>query len=201
MKTIKTVLAVSAAAAAVLAVAHASATTVVIPDPAPNSYIFFGNGDASVVYDGVTFTQQAALSNGNFYNVGVLFSGDPAVLSSQQQSVGVPNILITLPTATTNFSVDFGTFNGEAVTFTIPGVTPIVEGSTGAGYSTPDVFSVQEATPFTSVLITGASDDVLNINDITFGVPEPATWLLMLSGLGALGGVVRHRRHKALIAA
>src|ERR1017187_6535437 len=101
----------------VLGVVSANATTVVVPDPSPLPFIFYGNGDASVTYSGVLFTQQLALGNANLFDVGPLFSGDPAVLSSQQASFGVENILITLPSATTFFSVDYGTFNGSAVTF------------------------------------------------------------------------------------
>src|SRR5207249_432023 len=101
----------------VLGVVSAHATTVVIPDPDPQPFIFFGNGDASVTYDNVMFTQQLALGDANLFNVGHLFSGLPAVLSSQEATVGVENILITLPTPTTSFSIDYGTFFGSGVTF------------------------------------------------------------------------------------
>src|SRR6516162_6346349 len=79
--------------------------TVVIPDPGPSGFIYFGTGDASVTYSNVTFVQQAALSDGNFYNVGPAFSGFPAVLSSQQQSTGIANILIEFPNPTFTFSM------------------------------------------------------------------------------------------------
>src|SRR5215472_9622641 len=76
-------------------------TTVVIPDPSPNAFIFFGNGDASVTYSNVTFVQQLALGNANLFNVGSLFSGDPAVLSYQGETFGLANILVELPNFTT----------------------------------------------------------------------------------------------------
>src|ERR1039457_7121426 len=77
--------------------AFAGNIDVTIRDPAPLPYIYFGTGDASVTYSGVVFTQQAALSNGNFFIIGGLFSADPTVLSSQEQTSGVANILVTLP--------------------------------------------------------------------------------------------------------
>lgn len=80
---------VALAVVCMMAAAPSQATplaTVVIPDPAPNPFIYFGTGDASVTYFGVTFTQQLALGDANLFNVGSLFSGDPAVLSSQGES-------------------------------------------------------------------------------------------------------------------
>jgi hypothetical protein len=39
---------------------------------------------------------------------------------------------------------------------------------------------------------TGASPDIANI-----GVPEPATWAMMLIGAGAVGVTLRMRRRRA----
>ena len=93
--------------------AFATPITVTIPDPSPLPFIFYGNGDASVTYSGVLFTQQLALGNANLFDVGPLFSGDPAVLSSQEATIGVENILITFPGFINFFSVNYGTFNGS----------------------------------------------------------------------------------------
>ena len=113
--------------------AHAL-TTITIPDPdsSGGGFIFLGSGSASVTYSGVTFSTSSSLSNGNFFNVGVDFSGSPAVLSSQEQTVGVTNILVTLPSNETVFDVNFGTFDGSAVTFTLSNGDVFSEGSTGA---------------------------------------------------------------------
>ena len=60
--------------------------TVTIPDPAPAAFINLGSSDASVTYGGVTYLTNSAIGDGIFFNVGVGFSGVPAVLSSQQLS-------------------------------------------------------------------------------------------------------------------
>jgi hypothetical protein len=174
----------------------AQATTVTIPDPAPNPYIYFGSGDASVTYDGVTFSTSAILSDGAFYNVGVVFSGDPAVLSSQEQSVGVANILITLPVVADAFSLDYGTFNGSAVTFLLSNGDSFTQGSTGSSYATPDFFDVTGHGDFTSVLVT-SGDYVLNVNNIDYSaVPEPLTLSLFGAGLLGLGALRRRKARK-----
>jgi hypothetical protein len=189
------IMAGAAAAAWLVAASVANATVVTIPDPGGAGFEFLGNGDASVVYDGVEFSTSAALSNGNFFNVGPGFSGSPAVLSSQQQSVGVANILISLPQTADDFSVNFGTFGGSLVTFTLSNGDTFTEQPGGSAYAVPSVFSVEGLGPFTSVLIT-SPDGVLNINNIVFGVPEPGTWAMMLVGFGAMGASLRLGRRK-----
>ena len=47
-----------------------------------------------------------------FFNVGSAFSGSPAVLSSQQQTEGAANILITLAAPVKAFSLNFDTYDG-----------------------------------------------------------------------------------------
>ena len=172
------------------------ATTVVVPDPSPEPFIFYGQGDASVVYDGVQFQQQAALGNANLFDIGILFSGSPAVLSSQEATSGVENILITLPNPTTFFSVDYGTFDGSSVTFLLGNGDSFTQGSTGTGdYQTPDHFAVTD-TAFSTVEIT-SSDFVMNINNITYNgttsTPEPGTLVMLGSGILALGGAIRRK--------
>ena len=93
----------------------------------------------------MTFTQQNALGNANFFNVGFvgfLFSGDPAVLSSQGETMGVANILITFPNFTSIFSIDYGTFLGSPVTFAFSNGFNGMFASTGSGYATVDFLGV-----------------------------------------------------------
>jgi len=183
----------------VLAVSQsfASIVTVTIPDPSPLPTILLGNGNASVTYSSVVFSQSGALSNGNFFNIGPLFSGFPAVLSSQEQTIGVANILITLPVPATFFTLNYGTFEGSSVTFTLSNGFSAILGSTGfGGYDVPDAFSVTSS-PFNTVLVT-SPDFVLNINNIAYGpsstTPEPGTLVLLGSSLLTLGrGSLRKR--------
>jgi hypothetical protein len=176
-------------------IASATLVTVVVPDPSPQPFIFYGNGDASVTYSGVLFTQQLALGNANLFDVGPVFSGDPAVLSSQEATAGLENILITFPNATSFFSVDYGTFNGSAVTFALSNGQTFTQGSTGSGYLTPDFFTFSGAA-FSSVEIT-SPDFVMNINNITYNsgttVPEPGTLVMLGSGIIGLAGVLRRK--------
>jgi hypothetical protein len=181
-----------------VASSSASLTTVTIPDPSPNPYIYYGSGDVSVTYSGVVFFQSGTLSDSALFDVGPVFSGFPAVLSSQEQTFGVANILITLPMSVTSFAMNYGTFDGSAVTFTLSNGYTTVLGSTGFnGYDVPDVFSVTSSS-FDSVLVT-SPDFVLNINDIMYGtltttMPEPGTLMLFGSGLLTLGSMVLRKR-------
>ncbi len=143
----------------------------------------------------MVFTQQAALGNANLWDIGPLFSGVPAVLSSQEATSGIENILITLPNPTTFFSVDYGTFDGSSVTFALSNGQTFTQGSTGSGYETPDFFSFS-GSALTSVEIT-SSDFVLNINNITYNgstsTPEPGTLVMLGSGILAAAGAIRRR--------
>jgi hypothetical protein len=49
---------------------------------------------------------------------------------------------------------------------------------------------------------TGLTEIVDNISfsDVVSGVPEPATWAMMIMGFGAVGSLVRSRRRKAALA-
>ncbi len=189
------VLAALALAAAIVGQVHA-ATTVVVPDPAPSSFTFFGAGDASVTYDGVVFSQSAALSNGNFFNVGVAYSGSPAVLSSQEQSTGMANILVTLPGPVKFVSIDYGTFDAGPVTFELSDGTSFSQPGTSSGYATPGIFSFVASTPITSVLVT--EGNLIHIESVTYSaVPETATWTLMIAGFVGLGAALRLGRRKA----
>jgi hypothetical protein len=181
-------------------------TSVTIPDPAPDPFAFIGSGSASVTYGGVTFSTNSVLSDGNFYNVGSGFSGSAAVLSSQQQSFGVPNILVTLPSPVTAFSLNYGygTFNGSAVTFLLSNGDTVTQGSTGSGYVVPDFFGVTDNNPFTSILVT-SPDSILNLNNVVYGnataTPLPASSTMMLIGLVGLGFAATRRAKKHASAA
>lgn len=202
MRSFKVLVGVAMAAAVGAFAMPAAATTVTIPDLAPGSDIFYGSGDASVTYSGVTFTQSSALGSALLFNVGSnYYIGPVAVLTSQQEGSGVANILIGLPTFATNFSVDYSTFNGSAVSFLLSNGASFTQASTGgAGYTLGNNFSVT-STPFNSVLVT-SPDYVLSIGNITYtaGVPEPGAWAMMLIGFAGLGAMARSARRRAAVA-
>ena len=169
------------------------------PDDYPGSQ-YFGTGTASVTYSGVTFSTSASLGNGYFFNIGPgfeIFPGFPAsngalpVLSSQQQDFGVANILITLAAPVNAFALNFDTFSGSNVTFTLSnGETPITLGSGGNEYNLKGFFGVVGNNPFNTILLT-SSDPVLNLNELKLGaaiapIPEPATWIMLLLGFAGI---------------
>jgi PEP-CTERM motif-containing protein len=169
------------------------------PVPGPDDYPgsqYFGTGTASVSYSGVTFSTSASLGNGHFFNVGPgfeivpgipAFNGTLPVLSSQQQDLGVANILITLSAPVKAFALNFDTFFGSDVTFTLSnGDAPLTLNSGGNAYVLQGFFGVIDDNPFKTILLT-SSDPVLNLNALNFGaavspIPEPATWLMLLLG-------------------
>jgi hypothetical protein len=72
----------------------------------------------------------------------------------------------------------------------VGGVIPLDAG-TAAEYSCSDA-SCAYASPLRTVI----SGEIASISQVGPGVPETSTWVMMLSGLGALG-FVRKRRNKA----
>lgn len=180
-----------------------STTSVTIPDPGSSTFI--GSGSASIVYSGVTFATNGLLSDGEFFNIGSNVTdgtgGFPAVLSSQQQSTGTPNILITLTGPTNAFSLSYGTFYGGDVIFLLSNGDILTLPSTGNGYDTPDFFGATDSTPFTSVLVT-TPDQVLSLNNVAFGsavsaVPELSSWAMLLLGFAGIGCVGYRRSHRS----
>ncbi|MEH2526220.1 MULTISPECIES: PEP-CTERM sorting domain-containing protein [unclassified Bradyrhizobium] len=180
-------------------------TALPIPDPAPAAddlpaSQYFGTGTASVSYSGVTFSTSGLLGNGHFFNIGPgfeivpgkpAFNGNSPVLSSQQQDFGVANILITLAAPVKAFALNFDTFFGADVTFTLSNGETLTLGSEGNAYDLQGFFGVVDNNPFNTILLT-SSDPVLNLNALKLGaavapIPEPATWVMLLLGFVGIG--------------
>jgi hypothetical protein len=180
--------------------------TVTIPNPSsPDGFDFFGTdantGDGSVTYSSVTFSANPALSDGNFYNIGpALNGGGAAVLSSQQQTVGMPNILITFLKPTTAFSLNFGTFDGSEVTFSLSNGDTFSQSSIGDGYLVSDFVGITDKA-FTSILVTSPGT-VLSLNNLVFGIPEASTWIMLILGFSGISflGYRRSPRGPAMAA-
>jgi len=175
--------------------AVASPGGVSFPQPDGGAYTYLGNGDVSVVYDGVTFSQSAAYGDTNLFLIGSQFTGGfPPVLSSQVGAQGTANILVSLPSVVQSLTIWFGTFDRSPVTFTLSNGHSSTLTATGSGYITFDTFTSNEW--FNSVLLT-TTDNGLNIGSISYetaAVPEPASWMLMIGGFGAIGAAMRRRR-------
>lgn len=201
-------------------------TSLAIPAPVPNvvdplappnlvpGVQYFGTGTASVSYGGVTFSTSAALSDGNFFNVGSTFPGSNGplpVLSSQGQSNGLfANILITLAAPVNGFALNFDTFNvpdqfyGYDVTFELSNGETVTLGSAGNAYNLGSFFGVTDDVPFQTILLSSSSP-VLNINELKLGaavapIPEPATWVMLVLGFVGIG-VFGARRSMRRVAA
>jgi hypothetical protein len=165
-----------------------SATTVTIPSPPSSPYYLSFGDNGSVTYSGVVFSANSTLGNGNFYDIGQGFSGLPAVLTAQKGSVGEDNILISFPYAVLGFSLDYGTFDGFPVTFTLSNGDTFTQTNLGQlDYTVPNFVGVTD-TAFTSVLVTSIDLD-LDINNVSYGpnptTPEPASFALV--GFGLIG--------------
>lgn len=164
----------------------------------PSDYIFYGIG-SSTTLSGVTFS--AGPTNGLFvidvgydelYEIGAASGG--GVLSSQSGQEPI-TLDIVLPRAYTAVGFDTGAFasavvavtlsNGETLSYTLTDNTGRFFGfTTGVG--------------FTSLSLSmSGGEATFNIDDFTSGqalIPEPATVLLLGTGLAGIGGVIRRRR-------
>jgi hypothetical protein len=186
-------------------------TSLSIPEPVPNvidpdnppnlvqGIQYFGIGTASVSYGGVLFESNGNLGNRDFHNVGPAFfgsNGPVPVLSSQGlneqgQVDGLANILITLAAPVTAFALNFDTFYGSNVTFTLSDGETWTLGSGANGYDLKGFFGVVDNDPFTTILLT-SKDVALNINELKFSeavapIPEPATWVMLVLGFFGIG--------------
>ena len=164
------------------------------PQPDDSAFTFLGEGDVSVTYDGVTFSQSAGSDDPALFLIGAQYTGGfPPVLSSQGPG-GVPNILISLPAIVDSLTIWFGTSSNSPVTFTLSNGHSSTLTATGSGYIALDTFSSGER--FDWVRLT-TTDSMLNIGSVSYdtaAVPEPASWMLMIGGFGAIGAAMRRRK-------
>jgi hypothetical protein len=81
-------------------------------------------------------------------------------------------------------------------------------GSFGACYGGPsgdfNIFAATSGAPtgtfFFELKTNGGTGDSLGVTSISAAVPEPASWALMITGFGLVGGALRSRRKVALTA-
>jgi hypothetical protein len=78
----------------------------------------------------------------------------------------------------------------DSFSLTVPAFTQQFRVIAGTDQTPVDVvrFTIESASPF-------AIDDVqMGLENTPFGIPEPATWLMLITGFGAVGIAMRRRR-------
>ncbi|WP_242185735.1 PEPxxWA-CTERM sorting domain-containing protein [Sphingomonas sp. CARO-RG-8B-R24-01] len=192
-------------AATVLAVAAvpASATTVVTFEGVPDQVLINDYYNGGIAANG---------SSGP--NIGVAFTN-----FSSYVGAGSPSSTIaynSAAVATSTFAAGFQSLN-FLYGFFGTGTISVFSGLNGTGslLSTrtfaADIASLDNAFSAGSVAFSGTAKSFTlasavgnaGLDDVTFGtsaVPEPATWGLMITGLGMIGGTVRRRKQKAAVA-
>ena len=176
-------------------------------DGAPtNSFISYGFGPA--LFSGVSFNTFGSLFtidptlNPSRYDWG---SGD--ILSNQ--GVNLP-MTVTLPTGVTSVGFDFMTLSTDATGALVFGDTVQITLSTGEFFLLSSLQYPNRAfagfistTPITSLTIRASTYSHLFLDNFAFGqgaaaapVPEPASLLLLASGLGAVAARLRFTKRQ-----
>ena len=158
----------AAAAAAAFAAPASAATTINLVPIAGTLTGVFGNANPS-------------RSGTDLYNFSVPTSGD------LYGFVGSVGLKITL----TNLDFTSVTLDGIAFDKISSGIFELqtIAQSIGAGSHTLSI-GYANAQRFSSY------GGILSFTSIAGGVPEPATWGLMILGFGAIGGVMRYKRRE-----
>jgi PEP-CTERM motif-containing protein len=182
----KSALRIGLAAAAALTIAGAAKATVVTFDDLP------GDGVVPDGYAGITWNGQW-----NYY----LDSQPPYTPESS------PTRVYDLPGVTGAFEFSgpvvfdgayFAGFESAPVTFEmlLGGVTVATSG-TLAPSDVPAFLSSGYGGLVDTVIVHSPEPDFFVMDDVTFhagGVPEPASWALMIAGMGLAGATLRRRR-------
>jgi hypothetical protein len=171
---------------------------------------------------GFTITQStnnAFNTSADFGNSAYYYSwGSGDVINTPHNGV----MTITFASAVTAFALDLGSFYDDqnpatpcCAASTFYGKDVIIGTSQGNflvdlnSTQTLKFFGVTSETAFTSFTITGATTDPTAstiVDNLRFGsaaaaaVPEPATWAMMISGFGLVGGAMRRRASKPTLA-
>jgi len=163
------------------------------------SYTTSGGSLAAVLTDtdpgtyAFSFDQGAYVDLGFTDNVVVNGAGNDLVLFE----LGVPDtfnvtingVTLTFPTVGTGFNAGGFALNAVALNLDAFGL--------GAGSTINSLrLSFVNNGTVASTSLVGA----LNSRDANGGVPEPATWAMMITGFGLVGGVLRSRRRSSVAA-
>jgi hypothetical protein len=150
-----------------------------------------------VTYSGANFTIDPLAGDGNMYVLGKnYYYANNSVLSSQQQTRGVANILVTLPKPCTAIATDYGIVNtGTMYPFTFLLSTGDSFTRVNTGGPNLEFIGFISDTPIKTIEISVPRlGDAMNIDNFTFGnaVPEPSS--LALAGVSVVVGGYWRRR-------
>jgi len=151
------------------------------------------NGSNAVAYN-ITAPNADGLPPGGDFGNGGVFSGAPFSANHYGQGFlmgGDYAIQVQDPTKPINFYSGHLTFTVTAATGSHLDVAPL----TGTDIAGADLRQCTNA-DCTTVIATGPVGARL-----AGGVPEPATWAMMLVGFGGMGALLRRRRSLGLVAA
>ena len=180
-----------------------SPTTINFEGIAPNnSYVGIGSGPgASITRGGVKFAIGPAGTDSFFFLIGDNYSYgySMSVISIQTGGNRVPpmDLLITLPSAVTALGFDFGGGYNSIATVTLsdgsvqPVAVPVNPGLTFFGVTAPGGITTVDIT------LPGTPGQILDLADFSYGTegtsvtPEPASFLLLGSGLAGLAGLIK----------
>ncbi len=162
---------------------------------------------ASTQYNGLVITGGSVLTLDSILNPDFPPNSDPNVLYNYAN--GDISILFTTAVdsiggyITGNQVVSLSAYNGATLLGTISTSGPNFVGSGG----TPNEFLQLMFPTITSAVFSGVNGDAnsYTLDDLVVGgtitvngIPEPATWAMMLIGLSAIGASVRRRRSPAV---
>lgn len=150
---------------------------------ANNGFIFYST-PPGVTLSGANFNINHTNNNGNLYAIGQNFYyPGTSVLSSQQTTIGLNNIVVTLPGLFTAFAVDVGSFGASNVTFTLS--TGDVFNINTPNYPAFSFVGFASTLAFNSVRIE-TTDNVLNIDNVSFATAVPVPSGMILAGVGVI---------------
>ena len=160
---------------------------------AANYYVSENGSDAT--YQGAQDVGGMYLSDGDSYrdggdygSVNVRFLGDfAASLTSLQMDVA---------TALPNTALNFFDRSGNVISSFTIAASPLSAYYTPTGYRTVAVSSANGIAGFSFLGFAQGNVIVDNLIAVTAtsAVPEPASWAMMLIGVGAVGGMIRRRK-------
>jgi hypothetical protein len=181
-----------------------------VPVPNCSGSACFGGGNPLAGYASlqhVSFSTTNLGGNVNVDTAGFYGPNDlsvPYAVNSVFTDTGAPdNITITLPYATKAFGLDFNTlFSSTTETFSLSNgfSTSVSNTANISGGPNEEFIGFVSSDPFNQLTLSVPSDQSIVIADFTTaGVPEPASWVMLILGFFGLGTLIRLRRNASAI--